>query len=351
MGNLYSRPSTPAGCWWFGQGWTTGRQLFPTQAWSRLQQYKWDCDCHKHLACLWGEPTRPPLKEFLDAFLPQQVYEACPELQKLPPPRLRETWNDATPDEIPRWRPFKHGKRGLEDAIQEEPSHVDHLLWAIELLPKHKRSMVEAKYGIGDTQQGSLVKRTTNTTLTGLDANPQLILEVLLADPSTQGQMVIGSLPTSMGDSIMRCAERSVLGTLDRVASKHQELHGSYVDSLQRIVGAWTDHAPPVAASSPTLISDLLCDHIYQQAVFDVEQRDLDQRLIATYDEVGDALDLKFAFHGDTPVLQSLGSALVASEHLNWTESHMATVFGSEMPALAVGFGFLMLLLHGKTIE
>ncbi|PHH85529.1 hypothetical protein CDD83_294 [Cordyceps sp. RAO-2017] len=57
-----------------------------------------DCDCQTLHECPFGEPTMPPLHEFLEEVIPQNGYYACPGLRKPPPIPQRNTWLEQPAD-------------------------------------------------------------------------------------------------------------------------------------------------------------------------------------------------------------------------------------------------------------
>lgn len=322
-----------------------------------------DCDCHPRGTCPDGEPSMPPLEEFMDMKLPNHIH--CPTLEALPVLPQRHSWREYK-------RKSKWDWRKRQDGSPEAEQYRETVLGALDALPANKQRALQRSFGaaVRRLRSRDMGAASSNDTADhSHEVDPRLVLGLLLADPYQSARPVVESLPREMGNTLLRCAERAVNKTLERTSLQvpSEAQYGAY---LQHVVDQWVMHTPaglsrdhvgllvaggpyPNGSSMAGFAGDTddaaintMCDQVYRQAVANVEQQDGSQRYVASYTEMVASLEWERATGWDNSFLNAMSPPPTALGGLSWAENNLTAAFGSAFPALTVGMGFLTLSLY-----
>ncbi|KYK56700.1 hypothetical protein DCS_03703 [Drechmeria coniospora] len=358
-----------------------------------------DCDCQLQRACLKGEPSMPPLDEFVQLELPRDAYSHCPV------PTLPHTQVLAQVQGQPELAGDDDdvGRRSPKDGPSDSNLYHRSLRIALDNLRRDKQEALEVSHS--DSIEMLRCCGTANPSCghhhcprSHQDVDPGFVMDLLLAEPGELAEQVVESFPMPMARTMLQCSRRAVFGTIQRARSQATRTAGkvlsftgrpapteprghSHLVLLQHAVGQWMKNTPPALSRDLPLIRhvaggdydpgansvttdtptrsfnhaavDAMCDQVYDRAVANAEGQGRDG------DRDGEGCDahharLMRALENRRPTLwssglvkASVGAPAAASNHsLGWDCETLTAAFGPMFPSLAVGLTFFALSLH-----
>lgn len=371
----------PPGCW-------NGKISGPEQVFTDVYREEYDCDCHIQGACPSGEPSMPPLWEFMDTQVlndPWSDLSKCPPLPPLPAFPQRQSWKEQK--HLPPWLLEQPELQRRDVAVRPRLTLVD----LLDDLPAHKQAALRAAFAddmgklepcLGDEGDDSDdVFATARKPCPHLDAvDPALVLSILLADPSQLAGSFLRSSTPSLVRALFSCTERAIRATTEKArhrAAARPSAVGpdrrrrlapppptplpDYLDVLEYASDIWAGGhastgnsqgramlaaADAVSDHATGAVSDhaAVCARAYELAVANVEKRDLDPaRYVSSYMRTLDHLireQESAALEAQHP---AVAAPLAAADRLDWRLDNVTAALGMAVNPLTVAMGFFTL--------